>query len=122
MFDPLQSVFSNIQGGRLRTLAVSSKERSPIVPNVPTVSESGYSGFETTAWWGIFAPARLPAASTESLIAAAEKIVRAATFRNTLEPLGVIPTVISGQALAAFQASEIIKWGKAVRDSGATAE
>src|SRR5438067_3927762 len=61
MFDPLQSVFSNIVGGRLRALAVSSKERSVIVPNVPTISESGYSGFETTAWWGLFAPANLPA-------------------------------------------------------------
>src|SRR5947208_1127765 len=55
MFAPLQSVFSNIAGSRLRALAVSSKERSVIVPNVPTVSESGYSGFETTAWWGLFA-------------------------------------------------------------------
>src|SRR5262245_5822334 len=98
MFDPLQSVFSNIQGGRLRALAVSSRQRSSIVPNVPTVSESGYGGFETTAWWGIFAPARLPAATTDSLIAAAETIVRSVSFRNSLEPLGVVTTLVSGQA------------------------
>jgi tripartite-type tricarboxylate transporter receptor subunit TctC len=122
MFDPLQSVFSNIQGGRLRALAVSSKERSLIAPNVPTISESGFGGFETTAWWGLFAPARLPAHITETLIGAAGKIVSATPFRNTLEPLGVVPTLISGQAFAEFQAGEMIKWGKAVRDSGAMAE
>jgi hypothetical protein len=48
--------------------------------------------------------------------------VQAAPFRNTLEPLGVVPTLISGQAFAQFQAGEMIKWGKAVRDSGATPE
>ena len=122
MFDPLQSVFSNIQGGRFRALAGSSKERSLIAPNVPTISESGFGGFETTAWWGLFAPAKLPTHLAETLIAAAGKIVQAAPFRNTLEPLGVVPTLISGQAFAQFQASEMIKWGKAVRDSGATPE
>jgi len=48
--------------------------------------------------------------------------VSATPFRNTLEPLGVVPTLMSGQAFAEFQAGEMIKWGKAVRDSGATAE
>ena len=60
MFDPLQSVLSNVQGGRLRAIALSSKARSSVLPNVPTIAESGYPDFETTAWWGVFAPARLP--------------------------------------------------------------
>ena len=53
MFDPLQSVLSNMQGGKLRAIAISSKTRSSILPNVPTIAESGYDGFETTAWWGV---------------------------------------------------------------------
>jgi tripartite-type tricarboxylate transporter receptor subunit TctC len=122
MFDPLQSVFSNIQAGRLRALAVSSRERASIAPNVPTVSESGYGGFETTAWWGIYAPAGLPVAATAALIAATARVVQGSAFRNALEPLGVVPTHMSGQEFAEFQAGEMVKWGKAVRDSGATPE
>ena len=122
MFDPLQSVLSNVQGGKLRAIAVSSKERSPTLSNVPTITESGYSGFETTAWWGVFAPAKLPANMAEILGSEIERIVRSETFRGNLEPLGVLPTVLTGRAFAEFQAEELVKWGKAVRDSGATAE
>ena len=120
MFDPLQSVLSNVQAGKIRALAVSSKTRSSVLPNVPTIAESGYAGFETTAWWGVFAPAGLPAASTAVLSSEIEKIVRSDEFRSKLEPLGVVPTAISGEKLAEFQRAELLKWGKAVRDSGAT--
>ena len=122
MFDPLQSVLSNVQGGKLRAIAVSSKVRSPALSNVPTIAESGYDGFETTAWWGVFAPAKLPASMADSLGGEIERIVRSETFRSNLEPLGVLPTVLTGRAFAEFQAGELAKWGKAVRDSGATAE
>jgi tripartite-type tricarboxylate transporter receptor subunit TctC len=122
MFDPLQSVLSNVQGGKLRAIAVSSKVRSPILPNVPTVAESGYSGFETTAWWAVFAPAKLPASMAETFGNEIERIVRSEGFRGNLEPLGVLPTVLTGRAFAEFQAGELVKWGKAVRESGATAD
>jgi tripartite-type tricarboxylate transporter receptor subunit TctC len=122
MFDPLQSVLSNVQAGRVRAIAVSSRERSPVLPNVPTIAESGYSGFETTAWWGLFAPAKLPPALAEELSAEVERIVRSDTFRGNLEPLGVVPSAMSGRAFAEFQGNELVKWGKAVRDSGATVE
>jgi tripartite-type tricarboxylate transporter receptor subunit TctC len=122
MFDPLQSVLSNVQGGRLRAIAISSKTRSSILPQVPTIAESGYDGFETTAWWGVFAPAKLPADLTEALGRDIERIVRGEALRANLEPLGVLPTVLTGRAFARFQAAELTKWGKAVRDSGATAD
>jgi len=122
MFDPLQSVLSNVQGGKLRAIAVSSTARSSILPKVPTIAESGYSGFETTAWWGVFAPAKLPADMAQSLGSEIERIVRGETFRGNLEPLGVLPTVLAGRAFAEFQTRELAKWGKAVRESGATAD
>ena len=122
MFDPLQSVLSNVQGGRLRAIAISSTSRSSVLPNVPTIAESGYSGFETTAWWGIFAPANLSADTAGSLIAASEQIVRSDAFRGRLEPLGVIFASLTGGALADFQRGELAKWGKAVRDSGAAVD
>jgi tripartite-type tricarboxylate transporter receptor subunit TctC len=122
MFDPLQSILSNVQGGRLRAIAVSSKVRSSVLPNVPTIAESGYAGFETTAWWAVFAPARLSAALAASLTGEIDKIVVSEAFRSKLEPLGVFPTFLGGEKFAEFQRSEIDKWGKAVRESGATAD
>jgi tripartite-type tricarboxylate transporter receptor subunit TctC len=122
MFDPLQSVLTNVQGGRLRAIAISSKTRAYVLPNVPTIAESGYEGFETTAWWGVFAPAKLPADMAEALSRDIERIVRGDAFRANLEPLGVLPTVLTGRVFAQFQAAELTKWGKAVRQSGATAD
>jgi tripartite-type tricarboxylate transporter receptor subunit TctC len=84
---------------------------------VPTIAESGYHDFETTAWWGVFAPAKKPEAITAALVGEIERIVQSDVFRSRLEPLGVLPTVISGDAFAKFQQSELAKWGKAVRDA-----
>jgi tripartite-type tricarboxylate transporter receptor subunit TctC len=82
MFDPLQSVLSNIQGGKLRPLAVSSVQRSPILPNVPTVAESGYKDFESTAWWAVFAPANLPIDLAARLADEVTRVVRSDAFRE----------------------------------------
>jgi tripartite-type tricarboxylate transporter receptor subunit TctC len=118
MFDPLQSVLSNVQGGRIRALALSSKTRSPVLPDVPTIAESGYAGFETTAWWGVFAPAGLPDTLTTSLVAEIERIAASDAFRGKLEPLGVTAVAdLGGDVFAKFQKSEIAKWGKAVQDA-----
>jgi tripartite-type tricarboxylate transporter receptor subunit TctC len=119
MFDPLQSVLSNVQGGKLRALAVSSKARSPVVPDVPTIAESGYAGFETTAWWGVFAPAKMPDVLIAALSAEIQRIAGSEAFRSRLEPLGVTPVAtLAGAAFLEFQRGEISKWGEAVRDAG----
>jgi tripartite-type tricarboxylate transporter receptor subunit TctC len=118
-FDPLQSVLSNIQGGKIRALAVSSQARSSVVPDVPTIAESGYAGFETTAWWGVFAPAGMPDALTASLVAEIERIAASDSFRGKLEPLGVTAVGnLGGAAFGEFQKAELAKWGKAVKDAG----
>jgi tripartite-type tricarboxylate transporter receptor subunit TctC len=122
MFDPLQSVLSNVQAGRLRALAVSSKARSTVLPDVPTIAQAGYKDFEMTAWWGVFAPAGLDTATAATLAETIARLVPSDAFRNKLEPLGVIPTVLTGSEFAAFQRSEIAKWGKAVRDARATVD
>jgi tripartite-type tricarboxylate transporter receptor subunit TctC len=120
MFDPLQSVIAHVQSGKLKILAVSSAKRASILPNVPTFSESGLKDFEAIAWWGVFAPARLPEALANQLNATTEKVVHAAPFQERLGPLGVQPMGGSRADFAQFQKREIEKWGKAVRASGAT--
>jgi tripartite-type tricarboxylate transporter receptor subunit TctC len=118
MFDPLQSVLSNVVAGKLRALAISSKARSSVQPDIPTIAESGYNGFETTAWWGVFAPAGLPDTMAASLAREVGEIANSEAFRRQLEPLGVIPTALSRDAFSKFQHNELAKWAKAVRDGG----
>jgi tripartite-type tricarboxylate transporter receptor subunit TctC len=120
MFDPLQSVLSNVQGGKIRAIAISSAARSSVLPQVPTIAESGYPGFETTAWWGVFAPAKLPPDQATAFAEEIERIAGSADFRGKLEPLGVMPSALSGSQFAEFQRTELAKWAKAVHDSGAT--
>jgi tripartite-type tricarboxylate transporter receptor subunit TctC len=118
MFDPLQSVLSNVAAGKLRALAISSKARSSVLPNLPTIAESGYPGFETTAWWGVFAPAKMADATAATIAGEIDRIVVSEDFRRQLEPLGVVPTVLSRQKFSEFQQAELAKWAKAVRDGG----
>jgi tripartite-type tricarboxylate transporter receptor subunit TctC len=118
MFDPIQSVISNVRAGKFKALAISSSKRSPLLPDVPTLDEAGLRGFETTAWWAVFAPAGVPHDVAALLRAEIEKVVRSEGFRAQLGNLGVQPSV-EPVSLAEFQRAEVAKWGKAVRDSGA---
>lgn len=120
VFDPIQSVLPHITSGKLRALAVTSKVRSPLLPNVPTVAELGYPQFESTAWWALFAPAKLPEPITKKLRMDTEKVAQSAAFKERLGNLGVQPNTDFKESLANFQTSEIAKWARVVRDSGAT--
>jgi tripartite-type tricarboxylate transporter receptor subunit TctC len=119
MFDPLQSVLSHVQAGKLRAIALSSKARASVLPDVPTIAVSGYPGFETTAWWGVFAPAGVAASIADALAADIERVVKGAEFRGKLESLGVVPLALTRAAVGDFQRAELAKWGQAVRESGA---
>jgi tripartite-type tricarboxylate transporter receptor subunit TctC len=120
VFDPIQSVLPHITSGKLRALAVTSKTRSPLLPNVPTVAELGYPQFESTAWWALFGPAKLPDAITKKLRVDTESVAQSAAFKERLGNLGVQPNTDFKESLANFQTSEIAKWARVVRDSGAT--
>jgi tripartite-type tricarboxylate transporter receptor subunit TctC len=121
MFDPVQSVLQHVQSGKLRVLAVSSRMRSPVLPQVPTLAESGLKDFEATAWWAVFAPAATPPAVAAQLQAEVERIVRSDAFRERLGNLGVQPATLR-EPFADFQRAELAKWGRAVQDSGATVD
>jgi tripartite-type tricarboxylate transporter receptor subunit TctC len=122
MFDPIQSVLQHIQSGKLRALAVTGKTRSPLLPNVPTVAELGFPQFESTAWWAVFGPAKLPEKVTQTLKITIENIVKSAIFRERLGNLGVLPNENFNESLANFQTKEIIKWSKVISESGASVD
>lgn len=122
MFDPVQSVQTHIKSGRLKALAVSSKSRSPILPQVPTIAEAGLVGFEAEAWWAVFAPAKLPAREARLLRSEIENVVRSAAYREKLGDVGVTPAAPLAMSFEDFNRAELAKWGKAVRDSGAAVD
>jgi tripartite-type tricarboxylate transporter receptor subunit TctC len=122
IFDPVQTTLAQVHAGKLRALAISSKVRSLALPDVPTIAESGFPGFETTAWWGVFAPAKLPSEMAANLAAQIAKVVNSDLFRDKMMPLGVHPTVLTLRDFAEFQRAEISKWGKAVQDLGVTVD
>ena len=88
---------------------------------MPTFDEAGVKGFESTAWWAVFGPANMPVEIAARLRREIERIARSDAFREQLASLGVQATS-EPVSLAEFQKQEVARWGKAVRDSGATNE
>ena len=115
MFDPLQSVLAHVANAKLRALAITSAQRAASLPTVPTVAESGWKDFETTAWWAVFGPAKLPTDVQRKLESTLRRIVDGPEFEKKIGHLGVQPL---SRPLAEFQKSEIAKWGAAVRETG----
>jgi tripartite-type tricarboxylate transporter receptor subunit TctC len=119
MFDPVQSVLSQIKGGNLVPLAVTSTKRLDVLPNVPTVAESGVAGYEMTAWWGLLAPANLPKPILQKLSAAVQQATKSPAMTQ-LRALGIELSYMDSDNFGKFIATESTKWGQVVRDSGAT--
>ena len=122
MFDNLPSSMQHIRSGKLRAIAVTSAKRSPELPDVPTVAESGVKGFEATSWFGLFAPAATPPEVVAKLNAAVVKLLANADVKKKLAEQGAEPHGEKPEQFAAFIRGEAAKWGKVVRDSGATAD
>ena len=109
---------SQIKSERLRALAVTTAERSPILPNVPTVGESGLAGYEVTQWSGMFAPAGTPAAIVVRLNAELDKILHKPLTRERLATDGAQPGGGSAEKFAAFVRADIDKWTRVVKNAG----
>jgi tripartite-type tricarboxylate transporter receptor subunit TctC len=122
MFANTQSVMTLVTAGKLRALAVSSAQRIRPLPAVPTISESGYKGFEAGTWSGLVAPAGTPADIIAKLNAEVGKVLARADFLEKLAAEGSQPLGGSPQQFAEFLREEQAKWGVAVRESGAKAD
>ena len=112
----------HVQSGKLRAIAVTGAARSSLLPEVPTVSEAALPGFEVTSWYGVFAPAGLPADIVAKLNSEIGSVVTAAEVKERLAALGAEPSVKSPDQFGRYVRQEITKWAKVVKDSGAKAE
>ena len=119
MFDAIPATLPHIKSGRLRGLGIATLKRSPLLPELPTIAESGYPGFEAVGWIGIAAPAKTPAAVLDKLNAEMVKILGQPDVRERLNTLAFTPVGGSRAEFAEYIKSEIAKWGKAVKESGA---
>ena len=122
MFDALPAVLTAVRAGKLKALALSSNKRSSLLPNVPTLAESGYPGIEALGWIGMAAPAGTPMPVIERLNRDIAAILNDPEVKPKLEEMGFTPLGDTPQASRKFIEDEIGKWGKAVRDSGAKVE
>jgi tripartite-type tricarboxylate transporter receptor subunit TctC len=122
MFDAIPAVLPHVKSGRLRGLGIGAAKRSPFLPDVPTIAESGYPEFEAVGWIGIAAPARTPAPVLDQLNAEVVRIINTPEMKARLATLAFTPVGDTREQFARFIKAEIARWGKAVRESGAKAE
>ena len=118
MFDLVLTAAPHIKSGAARGLAVTGSQRSPVLPELPTVAESGLPGYEVSAWFGIFAPAGLPQPVAQRLNAEFVKVMREPDLKQRLASLGADPLTSSPEQFSAYLRSEIDKWAKVVKASG----
>jgi tripartite-type tricarboxylate transporter receptor subunit TctC len=122
MFDNMPSSLPLVREGKLRALGVTSLKRAAAAPDIPTIAESGLPGFEAVSWFALFAPAGTPKPVVDKLQAEVGKILKSADISKRLIDIGLEPVGSTADELAAYQRSEIMKWAKVVKDSGARAE
>ena len=122
MFDNVPNVLQQVKAGKLRAIAVSGRERSPFVKDLPTVAESGVPGFDVSVWFGIVAPAGTPQPVVAKLNAEINRILKLPDIKQTFNSQGVEPAGGTPGEFSAFIAAQTTKWAKVVKDSGAKAE
>ena len=122
MFDNMPSAIQHVRSGKLRPIAVTTAKRSPELPDVPTIAEAGVPGYEATSWFGMFAPAGTPKPVLDKLHAALIKVLNQADVKKKIAEQGGDVVAETPAQFAAFIQAESVKWGKVVKESGATAD
>jgi len=115
-------IMQQVKAGKLKVLAVTGGQRSAALPDVPTLAESGISGFDAQPWYGLLGPANLPADITKRMNEEVQAVLAAPDVQQQLATLGVEPMKMTPDAFQKFVSEDIVKWGAAVKASGATVD
>jgi tripartite-type tricarboxylate transporter receptor subunit TctC len=116
IFDNMPSILQHVKGGQLRGLAVSTKERVAVVPDIPAIAET-VPGFDVFSWFGFFVPAKTPPEVIARINADTNAALAYAPVKSRFEELGAVPKGSTPAELAAFLQSEIAKWGPVIREA-----
>jgi tripartite-type tricarboxylate transporter receptor subunit TctC len=122
MFDNAPNVLQQVRAGKLRALAISSKQRSPIVKELPSVAEAGVPGFDVSVWFGVMVPAGTPRAVIHELNAKINAILQLPQIRQAFASQGVETAGSTPEQFALFLAAQRTKWSKIVKEAGIKAE
>jgi tripartite-type tricarboxylate transporter receptor subunit TctC len=119
MFDNMPSAWPHAQSGKLRALAVTTSERSKSAPDLPTMQESGFAGFDVSSWFGLLAPAGTPPEVITKLNAAMQKALDNPAVQTSYDKLGAVAVKTTPAEFGAFIKSEVEGWAPVVKASGA---
>ncbi len=122
MFSSIVQTVPNIQSGALRALATGGEQRSPILPDLPTIAEAGVPGYVATNWWGIVAPAGTPKAIVDKLHDTIAGLLDSPETKKFLDNEGAAPVHMGAAEFGTFISAEITKWGPVVKQAGMKAE
>lgn len=122
MLDVVMTSLPYIQRGDLKAVAVTSKERVGVLPDVPTVAEQGYPEFEAIGWFGLFAPKGMPAPLAEQITATLESVLNEADMKQYFLAQGAMPGGATGKAFEAVVAKDREHWGKVAKAAGINPE
>ncbi len=122
LFTGFPAMLPEVKSGRLRVLGLSSTKRNELLPNVPTISESGLPGFDVSPWIGMLAPAKTPAPIVKRINSSLVEILGNDALQKKFRNIGVELTSSTPEAFSAFIASEAVKWAAVVKDAGLDVE
>jgi len=119
MFDAITTMAENVRAGQVIALGTSGKQRSTIMPDVPTVDEAGVPGYEATIWIGVMAPTGTPKAIVDKLNEEIQKVLTRADVKEAWSKQGAVPMLMSPAEFDTYIRADIEKWAQVVKISGA---
>jgi tripartite-type tricarboxylate transporter receptor subunit TctC len=122
MFDAVTTMTEQVKAGKVKAIATTGKKRSSVLPEVPTVDESGVPGYEATIWLGLLAPKGTPAAVVTRLNEAVSKIVSQPEVQQVWAKQGAVPLVMNAQAFDKYVGDDIQKWSKVIKSANIKAD
>jgi len=122
MFDVAMTTLPHMHSGKVRTLGVTTLQRAPIVPQVPTIAESGYPGFESLVWFGMFAPPGMPPDLTQKIYETIAAALKTPQMRESMASQGLQVVASTPAEFSKRIASEIAKWRRVIQQAGLKAE
>jgi hypothetical protein len=117
MFDGLATVSKHLSEGKIKAIAITTLKRSQLAPNLPTISESGISGFEVSSWFGLYGPAQLSSVALEKLSREVQFALNSSDVRDQFLKLGVTPGEMDAPTFAAFVDEEMKKWSQVINNA-----